>query len=35
VKYDNTKTDVEKIREMFKKLGYPAEVSKSAEAKKE
>ncbi|MDR1197813.1 MAG: cation transporter [Prevotellaceae bacterium] len=35
VKYDNTKTDVEKIIERFEKLGYPAGVSKSAEAKKE
>lgn len=26
VKYDNTKTDVEKIKESFKKLGYDAEV---------
>ncbi|MDR2065796.1 MAG: cation transporter [Prevotellaceae bacterium] len=35
VKYDNTKTDVEKIRESFKKLGYPTEVSYNLEKKKE
>ncbi|MDR1984788.1 MAG: heavy-metal-associated domain-containing protein [Prevotellaceae bacterium] len=35
VKYDNTKTDVEKIKESFKKLGYPTEVAKTAEDKKE
>ncbi|MDR1552177.1 MAG: heavy-metal-associated domain-containing protein [Prevotellaceae bacterium] len=35
VKYDNTKTDVEKIRESFKKLGYPTEVSGSADEKKQ
>ncbi|MDR2651732.1 MAG: cation transporter, partial [Prevotellaceae bacterium] len=35
VKYDNTKTDVEKIKESFKKLGYPSEVSTSDDAKKD
>ncbi|MDR0755264.1 MAG: heavy-metal-associated domain-containing protein [Prevotellaceae bacterium] len=35
VRYDNTKTDVEKIREAFKKLGYPSEISSSSENKKE
>ncbi|MDR2292494.1 MAG: heavy-metal-associated domain-containing protein [Prevotellaceae bacterium] len=35
VKYDNTKTDVEKIRESFKKLGYPTEISSGSENKKE
>jgi copper chaperone CopZ len=28
VAYDNTKTDVEKIKESFKKLGYEAEIVK-------
>ncbi|MDR0420968.1 MAG: heavy-metal-associated domain-containing protein [Prevotellaceae bacterium] len=32
VKYDNTKTDAEKIIASFKKLGYPAEIAKNAEA---
>ncbi|MDR2126573.1 MAG: cation transporter [Prevotellaceae bacterium] len=35
VKYDNTKTDVEKIREYFTKLGYPTEVATDLEKKKE
>jgi copper chaperone CopZ len=35
VKYDNTKTDVEKIRNSFKKLGYPTEISNSSDNKKE
>ena len=34
VKYDNTKTEVETIKGLFKKLGYEAEVAKeNAEAK--
>ncbi|MDR0420969.1 MAG: cation transporter [Prevotellaceae bacterium] len=31
VKYDNTKTDAEKIIASFKKLGYPTEIAKDAE----
>jgi copper chaperone CopZ len=34
VKYDNTKTDTEKIKGLFKKLGYEAEIAKeTAEVK--
>jgi copper chaperone CopZ len=35
VKYDNTKTDAEKIKEAFKQLGYGAEIAKAVEEKKE
>ena len=33
VQYDNTKTDVEKIKDSLKKIGFESEVAKEDEAK--